>query len=241
MHKRIHSIEKVDDDEIKLAEIYKHPIYIIFLYIQVVVGMLAASGLAYFLLPNVLGDVDTGITIANAFVAIAVILAFLIILVATYIFRQNRLTITDRNITQVLQNGLFNRKVSQLNIHNVEDVTAVQNGVLQTIFNYGSLNIETAGEQVNFHYTYCPNPGFYAKIILDEREKILGQTTQSNQHLKHQDNFPSSRQPAQVVQTQKPVDDDSELRTSADDSPETLKGIGGEMLRQATNRNNIDK
>jgi uncharacterized membrane protein YdbT with pleckstrin-like domain len=75
----------------------------------------------------------------------------------------------------MLQYGLFSRKVSQLNMVNVEDVTAVQNGIFQTMFGFGSLNIETAGEQVNFHFTYCPRPGYYAKVILDAREQILGQ------------------------------------------------------------------
>jgi uncharacterized membrane protein YdbT with pleckstrin-like domain len=236
MHDRKSSIEKVDDDEIKLAEVFKHPIYIVFLYLQVIVGVIVSGGLAYFLLPTVLGSVDTGIAIANAFVAIAIILAFLIIVVATYIFRQNRLTITDRNITQVLQSGLFNRKVSQLNINNVEDVTAVQNGFLQTIFNYGSLNIETAGEQVNFHYTFCPNPGFYAKIILDAREKMLGQMEEEKKHdAYHHEHAPEQR--TAVAQTQENTTTSQAkqepARTSADDAPETLKGIGAEMLRQA--------
>jgi hypothetical protein len=43
------------------------------------------------------------------------------------------------------------------------------------MFGFGELKIETAGEQSNFHFTYCPNPGYYAKVILNAREQILGQ------------------------------------------------------------------
>jgi hypothetical protein len=46
---------------------------------------------------------------------------------------------------------------------------------LSTILGYGNLSIETAGEQSNFNFTYCPRPGYYAKVILNAREKILGQ------------------------------------------------------------------
>jgi len=37
------------------------------------------------------------------------------------------------------------------------------------------LKIETAGEQSNFNFTFCPSSGHVAKIILDAREKMLGQ------------------------------------------------------------------
>ena len=175
MHPRKTSIETVDADERKLAEVHKHPIGIILLYIQAAFGVFLASGLGYFLLPTVMEDTDKAFMIGNIFAAISIILAFIVVVIATIIFKENRLIITDRNITQILQYGLFNRKVSQLNVNNVEDVTAQQNGILATTFNYGTLKIETAGEQMNFHYTFCPDVGAYAKIILDAREQMLGQ------------------------------------------------------------------
>lgn len=185
MHPRPTTIETVDADEVKLAEVFKHPIGIILLYIQAAVGMIVAVGMAYFLLPLVMSDTDTAFFIGNIFAAISVVLAFIVILIASFIYRQNRIIITDRNITQILQYGLFNRKVSQLNMFNVEDVTAVQNGVLPTMFNYGTLKVETAGEQVNFIFPFCPDVGKYAKIILDSREKILGQMDQDNLVARH--------------------------------------------------------
>lgn len=175
MHPRKTSIETVDADEHKLAEIHKHPIGIILLYIQAAFGVFLASGLGYFLLPTVMEDTDRAFMYGNIFAGISIVLAFIVVVIATIIFKENRLIITDRNITQILQYGLFNRKVSQLNVNNVEDVTAQQNGILATTFNYGTLKIETAGEQMNFHYTFCPDVGGYAKIILDAREQMLGQ------------------------------------------------------------------
>lgn len=169
------TIDHVDVNETKICEIAKHPIGIIIVYIQAFVGLIIAIGLAYFLLPSVIDDTDTAFLYANLFAALALAFSILIVILSSIVYRQNRLIVTDRNITQILQNGLFNRKVSQLNLVNVEDVTSTQNGIIATIFGYGELKIETAGEQVNFHYTYCPNPGYFAKIILNAREEILGQ------------------------------------------------------------------
>ena len=175
MHRRQGVMEEVDDDETKLLEVNKHLFGIIIVYIQAGLGMIVAVGLGFFLLPTVIEDTDQAFFIGSVFAAISVILAFLVMVFATVIYRQSRIIVTDRNITQVLQYGLFNRKVSQLNIVNVEDVTSRQNGLLATFMNYGTLNIETAGEQKNFNFTFCPNSNHCAKIILDARERMLGQ------------------------------------------------------------------
>ena len=167
--------EHVDANETKLCEIAKHPFGIILVYIQAFIGLFIAMGLAYFLLPTVISNTDTAFLYANLFAALAVGFAIVAVILTAIIYRQNRLIVTDRNVTQILQYGLFNRKVSQLNLVNVEDVTCTQNGILPTMFGFGELKIETAGEQANFHYTYCPNPGYFAKIILNAREEILGQ------------------------------------------------------------------
>jgi uncharacterized membrane protein YdbT with pleckstrin-like domain len=168
-------IEHVDANEHKLCEITKHPIGIVIVYIQATIGFIFALGLTYFLLPTVIEDTDTAFLYANLFASVAIVFAIIIILLATMVYRRNRLIVTDRNITQILQYGLFNRKVSQLNMVNVEDVTSKQKGLFSSLFGFGELIIETAGEQSNFHYTFCPNPGYYAKIILNAREELLGQ------------------------------------------------------------------
>jgi uncharacterized membrane protein YdbT with pleckstrin-like domain len=179
------SIEQPDLDETKLCEISKHPIGIIFYFTQALIGVVVALGLSYFLFPTVVTDTDTAFIYANVFALFVIVLAVGIVGLATIVYRQNRLIVTDRNITQILQYGLFNKKTSQLNLVNVEDVTSAHKGILSTIFGYGELKIETAGEQANFHFTYCPNAGYYAKVILNARENILGQN----------DNSPESKNP----------------------------------------------
>ena len=169
------TIDHTDEDEKKLCEVSKHPFGIFMLYVQAFLGVILGLGLAYFLLPSVISDTDRAFQIANIFAGVVLLIALLLVILATYVYQQNRLIVTDRNITQILQYGLFNRKVSQLNLVNVEDVTSVQKGFLATLVGYGELNIETAGEQSNFKFTFCPRSGYYAKVILNAREAILGQ------------------------------------------------------------------
>lgn len=176
----MHSISKVDmecvdDDEVLLGTVYKHPFGIIIVYIQAALGLILSLGLAFFLLPSVLNDTGGAFAIATTFAMLAVIFTIVIIIIATIIYRQSHIIITDKNITQVLQGGLFQRKVSQLTMANVEDVTSEQTGIFASIFDFGVLKVETAGEQANFHFNFCPKPSYYAKIILEAREKYIQQ------------------------------------------------------------------
>jgi hypothetical protein len=54
---------------------------------------------------------------------------------------------------------------------NVEDVNVQENGFLPTILNFGTLTVETAGEEDNFIFPMCPSPNHYAEIILEARQK----------------------------------------------------------------------
>lgn len=169
------SIEKPDLNEVKICEIPKHPFGIFVFYFWAAIGLILVLGLSYFLLPTVITDVDQALLIANLVALVAIVFTIIVLAVATITYGQNRIIVTDLNITQILQYSLFSRKVSQLNLVNVEDVTSVQKGLLPTIFGFGELKIETAGEQANFHFTYCPRSSYYANVILNAREKVLGQ------------------------------------------------------------------
>ena len=162
----------VDDDEVLLGTIHKHSFGIFIVYTQAVFGCLLALGLAVFLLPKILPSATAYSTVVG-FSALAIFFTFIIVVTATIVYRQSSIVITDKNITQILQSGLFARKVSQLTMANVEDVTAVQHGIFATMFDFGVLKVETAGEQANFIFNYCPRPGYYAKIILEAREKFM--------------------------------------------------------------------
>jgi hypothetical protein len=74
------------------------------------------------------------------------------------------------HLAQITQRSLVNRKISQLSLANVEDSHAEQRGILPTIFNYGTLTIQTAGEMENFIFTLCPNPTKYAEEILEAHQ-----------------------------------------------------------------------
>lgn len=170
------SLTKIDEDEKLLAVIKRHPFGIIRLYFIILVGLGAAAALIFYLMPQFVDPNDSPAT--YSFVALLAVLVVVIMLViagiATVIYNQSSLTITDKTITQTIQVGLFSKKTSQLAVSSVEDVTANKNGFFPTLFNYGRLLIETAGEQENFHFDYCPHADHYAKLVLETRQQFMG-------------------------------------------------------------------
>ncbi len=154
--------------------LHRHPIGIIAIYIETLVGIIAVIALTLFLAPNFLDNMS-GQTyrLFLACVVLAIALAALILFVATYIYRQSRLIVSDKSLIQIIQRGLFIRKISRLSMSNVQDVTAEHSGILQTILGYGTLTVETAGEEDNFVFPYCPSPDTYSERILEARQKYV--------------------------------------------------------------------
>ena len=105
-----------------------------------------------------------------AIIVLGAVLIVLVLFTVTYIYRQSKLLVTDRSLVQIMQKSLFNKKVSRLSMSNVEDVSEEQRGILSSIFNYGTLMVQTAGTMENFIFTLCPNPSGLADRIIEARQ-----------------------------------------------------------------------
>ena len=151
--------------------VHRHPIGIVFIYLETLIAVIAVLALMLVVAPDFFTNLSSqAYSLLIATMLLAVGLLALILFVATYIYRQSKLLVTDKSLVQILQKGLFIRKVSRLSMSNVEDVTAEHLGILSTIFNYGVLTIQTAGEEDNFIFPWCPDPDRYADRVLEARQ-----------------------------------------------------------------------
>lgn len=66
--------------------------------------------------------------------------------------------LTNERIIDIKQTGLFGRDVSEFKLDRIQDVTVHAKGVFPTIFNYGDVRIQTAGEKVDFIFEQVPSP-----------------------------------------------------------------------------------
>jgi hypothetical protein len=172
--KGMHPMVVLQPGESIVATIRRHPFGILSLYAAVIGGVTIAAILAFILIPNVLDQFNTdGGGLLYTGLAGILVLLILILGVATTVYWQNEWIVTTDSITQVTQNSLFGRQVSQLSLDNLEDVTVNQDGILPHLFNFGILKVESAGERSKFIFPYCPNPNDYARKILEIHEQFL--------------------------------------------------------------------
>ncbi|MEK7452158.1 MAG: PH domain-containing protein [Patescibacteria group bacterium] len=66
--------------------------------------------------------------------------------------------VTTERIISIEQKGLFERTASELDLISVQDATAEVHGFLETIFEFGDVLVQTAGEQKRFHFLSVNNP-----------------------------------------------------------------------------------
>lgn len=84
--------------------------------------------------------------------------------------------ITNERIINIEQEGLFHRTASELDLAAVQDATAEIHGFLQTIFSFGNVFVQTAGEKGRFHFKNIDNPEHVkeviAKLVEEDKKKI---------------------------------------------------------------------
>jgi uncharacterized membrane protein YdbT with pleckstrin-like domain len=165
----------MSEGEVVLCNIKRHPIGLLGVYLTCgILLILLFAGVAF--LPTLAPDMSSSDK-TFAFLA-AITFATMIALftwVATIIYKGNRWVVTSDSITQIQQTGLFHKQTSQLSLENLEDVTFEQNSILQTIFGYGTLKVETAGERSKFQFPFCPNPKKCAVDIIEAHEKFMNE------------------------------------------------------------------
>ena len=87
--------------------------------------------------------------------------------------------LTDERIVDVDFTSLIYKNISSAKIDNIEDVTAIQGGFLASLFDFGTVIVQTAAEKREFEFADVPQPNKVTTIINDlileeEKEKIEG-------------------------------------------------------------------
>lgn len=80
--------------------------------------------------------------------------------------------VTDRRIINIEQRGLFNREIAEHTLERIQDVTAIQKGFWQTLFSYGDVHVQTAGEIQRFVFRQVNDPFNVVRIINEEIKKF---------------------------------------------------------------------
>lgn len=85
----------------------------------------------------------------------------------------NVIIITKAHLVDIEQIGLFNRKVSEQSLLRVQDVSSRMTGFFQTLFLFGTVYVETAGDTPNFTMPNVPKPYKVSNTIMKLHEDLV--------------------------------------------------------------------
>lgn len=75
--------------------------------------------------------------------------------------------VTTKRIIDVDTDGILYRNVAETKLEMIEDVSYTQAGTISSIFNYGDVHIQTAGEIANFEFDKAPNPADIRHTVIE--------------------------------------------------------------------------
>ncbi len=81
--------------------------------------------------------------------------------------------VTNERIVDIQLKGLFARTISETRLYRVQDVTAEMKGIFATLFDYGTVHVQTAGATGRFTFEQMPDPDAVvrgiSKLVEDDR------------------------------------------------------------------------
>lgn len=83
----------------------------------------------------------------------------------------NVLIITDERIIDIDFNNLLIKRFSEAKINMIQDVTSQVAGLFPTMFNYGHIFVQTAGEVPEIEFENVPNPEKVVKVLEQLRQE----------------------------------------------------------------------
>ena len=79
--------------------------------------------------------------------------------------------ITTHRIVNIEQQGMFSRRVGEMEYSKMQDITVEVSGFLPTIINYGDVRIQTAGKEEEFIFRTISDPYNIKNIIFNMQKR----------------------------------------------------------------------
>ena len=84
--------------------------------------------------------------------------------------------ITDERIVDIDFLSLIYRNISSAKIDKIEDVSARTSGAIRSVFDFGTVQVQTAAEKTQFEFMGVPNPS----IVQDKISDLAAKASNNN-------------------------------------------------------------
>src|SRR3990167_8278180 len=174
IHPKNCSFEGQDADEKILLLLRAHPIT----NLAWIIPAVLIFSIPFFI-PKILPLVNLDLSmLPEAFKQIFLIINYLLVLVVVFegflFWYFNVYIVTDKNIVDVDFHSILFKNIDVAPLRNIEDTSSSMGGILNAIFHYGHVFIQTAGTTKNIDLHNVARPHHIADFILDRTHHIHG-------------------------------------------------------------------
>lgn len=158
---RLYPSLNLSESEYVISAVRRHPI-----------GLVLPIGLTIFLIALVLSIMisydliisSLGIFSPPPFTAILLCGILLTLLfavggyIAVWVYTNNKFFLTNESVIQEIQISLFSKHEQTVSLTNIEDASFRQQGILQSMLDYGSIRLSTEGDETTYRFNYVSGP-----------------------------------------------------------------------------------
>ena len=98
------------------------------------------------------------------------IIVLLITVLQLRVYSLGEIVITPTDITANNWRTLFADQSETADFNKIQDVTFKKGGILTQLLDYGTLQVQTAGTEVNLTLSYVPKVEYWAKVIQQQAD-----------------------------------------------------------------------
>lgn len=142
-----------------ISEVRRHPIGLLgILLVGGFLAILVFFGLAAY--PSLIANSAAAPSVSTL-VMPAILILVLIALgtyIAAWVYLNNKFFLTNESVIQEIQTTLFSHNEQTVSLGNIEDASYTQTGIIQILFNYGSIRLSTEGDETTYRFQYVSNP-----------------------------------------------------------------------------------
>lgn len=151
----------MSDAEYIISSVQRHPIGLVLPLGTMVflIALIAACLMSYSSIVDGLAIVDPPTFGSMLFVGITLMLLVGIGgYIAYWVYTANKFFLTNESVIQETQVGLFTHHEQTVSLANIEDASYDQHGLIQTMFDYGSIRLSTEGDETTYRFNYVAHP-----------------------------------------------------------------------------------
>ncbi len=171
------------EGEYVINAIRRHPIGLVSIYgVAALLIVLVLLGLAAY--PSIAASSAMALPPVASLIVPALLFIVLIGLggyIAGYVYNGNRFFLTNESVIQEIQTSLFSRNEQTVSLGNIEDASYRQQGIIQSLFNYGSIRLSTQGDETTYRFQFVADPKTQIAILNNAVEAFKnGRPVQDN-------------------------------------------------------------